>query len=636
MLKDLIYETTDSGHVRTKPFPVLPLKKFVPFLRYEQRELWDSIDAQIRDLIIEQAMPYKNFAYPMLKATDYREYFVSGDRAIFETPYFARRHALSTLTLAECFTGDGSYLEDIINGTWCICEESSWVVPAHNFIYEPEPINGERTVPDIDIPALDIFAGETGMTLAIVYYLLKDKLDEIDPLISRRIKRELKRRIIDPFLTRYDYWWMGYSDRRDMNNWNPWCVVNCLITILFCEEDDDLRKRGIVRAMDMLDYYLQGIDEDGGIDEGATYWGRSCGMLLEGLALVDYATNGSIQIYQEPKLRNFTDYIRKLYIGKDYVVNFADGSAKCNPAAEIIYTAGIQMGDSRLTDFGAHCFKYQLDNKTFPTLSLSKAMSSIGHSHNMLQKAQSVKFETESYIESLGIMVARETEEADQGLFLCVKGGSNGDSHNHNDVGNYVVFYNARPILIDIGVEVYRREFFGPNRYDIWTMQSQFHNLPTINGVMQHEGAEYRSEQVCYHATEQIASLSMDISKSYEAEAMIKHYIRHASLDRLIQKIIIHDRYELDQNKSLLHHFITPCVVKHTKDAILFLSDSDAVQMKFDTSSFTIQIEEIPLTDSKLVSSWGHKIFRIVLEQKHVPKSGDTLFTISKTGNSNL
>lgn len=636
MLKELVYETTTSGQVRTKPFPVLPLKQFVPFPRYEQRELWASIDAQIRDLIMEQAKPYKHFAYPMLKATDFMEYFKSGDRAIFETPYFARRHALSTLTLAECFAGDGSYLTDIIDGIWCICEESSWVVSAHNFIYEPDPINGERTLPDIDIATLDIFSSETGMTLAMVYYLLKDKLDEIDPLISRRIKRELKRRIIDPFLTRYDYWWMGYSDRRDMNNWNPWCVVNCLTSILLCEDDDDLRKRAIVRAMDMLDYYLQGIDEDGGIDEGATYWGRSCGMLLEGLALVDYATDGLIEIYQDSKVRHFTDYIRKLYIGKEYVVNFADGSAKYNPAAEIIYTAGIQMNDMRLADFGAHCFKYQLDNKIFPTLSLSRALSSIGHSHSMLQKAKSVNFETDTYIESLGIMVARESEEPDKGLFLCVKGGSNGDSHNHNDVGNYVVFYNARPILIDIGVEVYRREFFGPHRYDIWTMQSQYHNLPSINGVMQHEGAEYCAEQVTYRATEQAASLSMDISKSYEAEAMIKHYIRHASLNRLEKKITIHDQYELEQNKSLLHHFVTPCEVKHTEEGILFLSDSDVVQMEFDTSSFNVLIEEIPLTDSKLVSSWGNKIFRIVLEQKYVPISGDTLFTISKTENSSL
>ncbi|RAP74734.1 heparinase II/III domain-containing protein [Paenibacillus montanisoli] len=636
MLKELIYEVTNTGQIRTKSFPVRSLKQFAPFLRYEQRAKWAAIDERIRNLVLRQAEPYKNFAYPMLKATDYREYYLSGDRAIYETPYFARRHALAALTLAECFIGDGSYLDDIINGIWCICEESSWVVSAHNFIYEPEPVNGERTLPDMDIPTLDIFAGETGMTLALVFYLLKDRLDQIEPLVCRRIKRELKRRIIDPFLTRYDYWWMGYSDRRDMNNWNPWCVVNSLTCILFCEEDDDLRKRGIVRAMDMLDYYLQGIDEDGGIDEGATYWGRSCGMLLEGLSLVDYATNGTIQTYQEPKLRNFTDYIRKLYIGKDYVVNFADGSARCNPAAEIIYTAGMRMNDARLAGFGAFCFNYQLEQNIFPTQSLSRAMASIGNAEHLLLKAQSVQFERETFIESLGIMVARESEQADKGLFLCVKAGSNGDSHNHNDVGHYVVFYNARPILIDIGVEVYSREFFGPNRYDIWTMKSQYHNLPTINGVTQHAGAEYRAEQVDYHATAHIASLSMDISKAYLAEANMKHYNRHVSLDRTRQHIIIHDQYELIQNHSLTHHLITPCEVKLTEEGLLFLSDDDRVKMKFDTSNFAVRFEEIPLTDSKLVSSWGSKIYRIVLEQKQVPKSGDIWFAIAKADDSAL
>ncbi|MBD2863772.1 heparinase II/III domain-containing protein [Paenibacillus oceani] len=630
MLKPFLYETEGSGYTKTKKIPVLPLKQFDPFFRYGDRELWKSVNSQIRDLIMEQVQPYKSFSYPMLKATDFMAFFKNGDRSVFETPYFERRHALSTLTLAECFAGDGLYLEDIINGVWCICEESSWVVSAHNFIYEPEPINGERTLPDIDNSALDIFASETGMTLAMVYYLLKDQLDQIEPLVSRRIKRELKRRIINPFLTRYDYWWMGYSDRRDMNNWNPWCVVNSLISILFCEEDDDLRKRGIVRALDMLDYYLQGIDEDGGIDEGATYWGRSCGMLLEGLALVHYATGGSIDIYQERKLRNFTDYIRKMYIGKGYVVNFADGSAKYNPAAEIIYTAGKYMRDSKLEDFGAYCFKDQLDNNIFPLHSLSRAMSSIVRSDDMVEKAMSVTFEKETFIPSMGILVARELEEPDRGLFLCVKGGSNGDSHNHNDVGNFVVFYNASPILIDIGVEVYRREFFGQKRYDIWTMQSQYHNLPTVNGIMQSAGADFYAEQVCYSSTEHSASLSMDISKAYEAKAYVKEYRRHASLDRLNQTVVIHDRYELEKNKSLSHHFITPCEVRHIAGGLLFISGRDAVQMLVDTNSFHIAIEEMPLTDMKLKSSWGDKLFRVVLKQKQVELCGEVMFTLLK------
>ena len=47
--------------------------------------------------------------------------------------------------------------------------------------------------------------------------------------------------------------------------------------------------------------------------------------------------------------------------------------------------------------------------------------------------------------------------------------------------------------MIDVGVETYTAKTFSSKRYEIWTMQSAFHNLPTINGVMQAAGRQYRS-----------------------------------------------------------------------------------------------------------------------------------------------
>lgn len=34
--------------------------------------------------------------------------------------------------LAECAADDGRYLDAVIDGIWCICEESAWVLSAHN------------------------------------------------------------------------------------------------------------------------------------------------------------------------------------------------------------------------------------------------------------------------------------------------------------------------------------------------------------------------------------------------------------------------------------------------------------------------------------------------------------------------
>ena len=75
-------------------------------------------------------------------------------------------------------------------------------------------------------------------------------------------------------------------------------------------------------------------------------------------------------------------------------------------------------------------------------------------------------------------------EGSAEGLCLAAQGGTNGQSHNHNDVGNFVVYADGLPAIIDVGVETYTAKTFSSPRYGIWTMQSAYHNCPTIDGVM--------------------------------------------------------------------------------------------------------------------------------------------------------
>lgn len=614
MLKEKVYIKSEEGKVRTRDFTVKTWKEFTPFLRCRDRKEWEELDEAVKSVIRNAVKEYRGFEYPMVKAIEFMEYYRSGSREVYDSPYFSRRHALNTFVLAYCVDPEEVLLDQIINGIWCICEESTWAVPAHNFIYEPEEINGERTLPDPDLPILDLFTGETGMLLSMTYYMLKEELDRVEPLVAKRIQREVRKRVVEPFLNRYDYWWMGYSDRRDINNWGPWCVMNCVISTLFCETEDDRRKRAIVRAMDMMDYYLKGINPDGGCDEGATYWGRACGMLLEGLNLIYEVTEGEVSAYGEEKLMNFADYIRKLYISGDYVVNFADGSPRCNPAAEIIYTAGCQMGSRKLQDFGAYCYKDQLKNGIFPILSLSRAMASIRKHQQMMQNAGNAQFAPVDYIESLEIMAARQNAEAGCGLFLCVKGGTNGDSHNHNDVGNFVCYCDGNPVLIDVGVETYRRESFGPGRYRIWTMQSGYHNLPTIDGVMQKEGKEYRAQRVSFQSDESKSSFSCDLQGAYEGLKKELRYRRKVELDRKKGCIALTETLESLEPAAVEFHYMTPCRTIIEETGIRFISVQGDVIMKFDTDRFDIHTEMITLTDKKMVDSWGSCIYRLTLQ----------------------
>ena len=54
-----------------------------------------------------------------------------------------------------------------------------------------------------------------------------------------------------------------------------------------------------------------------------------------------------------------------------------------------------------------------------------------------------------------------------------------------------------------MGVETYTAKTFSPQRYEIWTMQSAFHNCPTIDGVMQSAGRQFAASDVAYRAGDQ-------------------------------------------------------------------------------------------------------------------------------------
>ena len=46
------------------------------------------------------------------------------------------------------------------------------------------------------------------------------------------------------------------------------------------------------------------------------------------------------------------------------------------------------------------------------------------------------------------------------GFFFGAKGGFNAESHNHNDVGSCVMYFDGKPCLIDLGREEYTAKTF--------------------------------------------------------------------------------------------------------------------------------------------------------------------------------
>ena len=239
--------------------------------------------------------------------------------------------------------------------------------------------------------------------------------------------------------------------------------------------------------------FMAAYPADGGCDEGPHYWDRAAASLFETQYLLH---NASLTSYLSPlasKLLAMESYIYKMYIGNDYAVNFADAHGnRAMLNINIAYPFGLLTGDKTMRQYAAWVGK-QSDILTHPARLYDKSGNwpSLARELIFLQHIQSFLKETPRepelrnvWLPDLQIMTAREP-------FVAMKGGNNGESHNHNDVGSFIVYADGEPLLIDPGVGEYTAKTFSKQRYEIWTMQSDYHNLPRINGYSQHDGKQY-------------------------------------------------------------------------------------------------------------------------------------------------
>jgi hypothetical protein len=598
---------------------ILPAEEWHPFPDSSQHKAWQELPLQVRTAHIERAEKHLNGDWETPKASVFLEYVRSGNRSNYQRVSFSRRAQLAELVLGECIEGKGRFLDDIMNGVWTICEETYWGVPAHVGLQK----RGEG-LPDVTEPTVGLFAAETGMLLAWTDYLVGDRLDRMSPLIRERIRYEVERRILSVNLERDDFWWMGF-DGRVVNNWNPWICSNWLAAVLILEKDPERRALSVQKILRCLDNFLNPYPRDGGCDEGPGYWSRAGGSLYDCLELLFTASKGRIDIFGLPLIKEMGRYICRVYISHPYFINFADAAAKINADSSLIFRYGSSIEDRDMKGFGSFLAKKQNLGRDYIRGSfgtLGRILPLLFHLDELLEAEPKEPLMRDFWLPELQVMGARSSEETAQGLYVAVKGGNNAESHNHNDVGNFIVYADGFPALIDVGVETYTAKTFSSQRYEIWTMQSAFHNLPTINGAMQMNGLEYRAIDVNYSCEKNKATFSLDISKAYPEEAAIKSWKRSIILNRG-KDVRVHDQYELGKvTQNLQMTLMSWRKPELEAEGIVRLENPEEIRglkpvyISYDRDKFRVDIETLSLTDDRLQSSWGENLYRILLTAK--------------------
>ena len=572
-----------------------PLRLFPPA---DDRAAWEGVTPEDRTDLLALADRYRDIPYPICTATQFMAFVRSGSRSAYENPYFLRRKKLVAAVMDYCVSGRADALDDVVDGLWCVCEETSWVISAHNGSAHAgmRPVK-ERPLPDAENPYVDLFAAQTAATLADTLYLLEDQLDAVSPLIARRVRREIERRVLAPFMQHDDFWWMGMI-RRDVNNWTPWIISNVMETALLLERDSVRRAEMIARGMRMLDSYLAVLPEDGGCDEGAGYFNMAGASLFDCLESVYLASEGRVSFYGEPFIRRIGEFPTKAHMAGPVFLNFADCDLKPYLDGDRLYLYGLRTGNEQLAALGSclHAGRMADPARIRPrdVPQMSRVLSALFTDVPALAPEAPPAFDS---MPALQVFVWRG-----EGVALALKGGHNEENHNHNDVGSFIVYADGEPVIVDMGNRVYTARTFGPDRYTLDNTRSMNHNVPMVGGFEQAAGRAHAARDV--RADERGAT--MELADAYPREAGVESLVREMTFDG--GEIRLRDRAVLSAPQEITWVFMLRDKPECGPGEARF----GPLTLRFDPS-LACAAREMPVTDERMARNFPGSLWRLTL-----------------------
>lgn len=585
--------------------------KYMPLPQWGDKYWTDSVPQQMRQSYIRYGERYLGRPWQSLPATVFAEFKTNGNRVNFEGLTFQKRRQLAALVMAEIVEGEGRFMPDIINGLWSTLEESWWGIPAHY----------GKKVPVMEDQNVDLFQAESAGLIAWTAYMLKPQLDKFSPLIVNRINKEIRQRMLQPAM-KGRYWWKTAG-----MNWNPWICSNWLACVLICENDRKAQLDAVEQILGAMDHFVDAYPADGGCDEGPGYWDRAAASLYECLNLLRTATDGKIDMSGNAKIRAMASYAYKTYIENDYCITFADThDNKMLQQVNIVYPFGLYLNDRTMREFAAYIAKQKNLTEDAATLydksgnypTLARELFFVSNINSLLAEQPNEPLLSDVWLPDLQIMTARRAD-----MFVAMKGGNNGESHNHNDVGSFVVYAGGQPLIIDPAVGEYTSKTFSNRRYEIWTMQSQYHNLPQINSTDQRDGKQFAAAEAKYKK----GSLSLNIAGAYPAEAGVKRWVRTVGIAKN-GSVTVNEDYELAKSEGGTKlMLITIAKPELAAKGVVKIGNRC---IEYNANQLDVAVEPISdKLDPLLQGIWGKTMYRIVMTVKGNATKGKIRYRIS-------
>lgn len=429
----------------------------------------------------------------------------------------------SSALLSLIYPENEEYYHNLKKIVWAYLNEYAWGPIGHfsEYYYGKTPA-------DFDCGLIDIFAASVGFALAEIKNLFSDRFPK---LLKDRISYEIKRHIIEPYITRRFFW-----EKHD-NNWTAVCTGAVGSVLIY--EAPELYYAYRERLHRSIKCYLDSYKDDGMCVEGVGYWTFGFGFFACFALLEKELTKGEVNWFEDKKVREVSKFQQKTFLQRDVIITYSDSSVKQS------YFFGVP-----------HMLRYVYGEEIEP---LPKEMGLVVYDNTHFNFAlRSIVFYSEdniatkirtnaTYGSDSSCYFVKRTENYG---FSC-KGGNNGESHNHLDVGTFILARNNKQIICDIGAGPYEEGYHTNKRYTFFHPSSFAHNLPIINGLGQSDIAV--DDAFCIYDKEKEA-VTIEIGPAYRLD-YLKSLQRHFDFED--NKITLTDAYDLLGENEIKERFVS-------------------------------------------------------------------------------
>lgn len=421
--------------------------KYLPYLTKESvdRLKNDPVFEELRTELFRIAEE-KLAATPLYASfTELNLFAETGDRKTFERVLNDYNGRLHVFPFAYLLSEDEKYLAPLADAIWSYCDFESWSLPAHANM-DDSTARREH---------IDLNAASVGMLLVQILSLFEDKLPR---RLCLRVHHELRARIIDPFKKYRDKWYY-----KTENNWASVIAAGVFCVYLYEAQPLEIASELPV-LMEMIENYLCGFDDEGCCKEGFGYWNYGFSHFCIFAELLRAYTDGAEDLFRRDKVRAIAHFQENASLDEVHAIPFSDAAPTFSPLPHL-----------------THFLKREYPDVVVPKMKLGYITGNLRFISWLSADIKSEGLVQKSHIFHENQWFIYKSEKYN----MACKAGTNGEFHNHNDVGSFAISKNGEVTLADPGAATYTRQYFSKDRYTFVEASSLGHSVPIINGICQ-------------------------------------------------------------------------------------------------------------------------------------------------------